>query len=48
VNNNPNGIIYFNDIQQRVSETKGADNFHFNVEDSERGMVSFIEKKTKR
>lgn len=42
VNYNTNGIIYLNNINQRVSATKGADDFHFDVKDSEKGKVSFI------
>ncbi len=48
VNDNPNGIIYLNNLQQRVSQTKGADDFGFNVEDAEKGMVSFIDKSKTR
>lgn len=48
VNDNPNGIIYLNNLELRVSETKGAEDFRFNVNDAEKGMVSFIDKKNVR
>jgi monoamine oxidase len=39
VNDNENAIIYLNDRSQRVSATRGADDFGFEVKNSEKGKV---------
>lgn len=46
INSNSNGIVYLNNIEERVSQVKGAEDFHFDVEGSEKGKVSFVDKKT--
>ncbi|CAF1326986.1 unnamed protein product [Adineta steineri] len=38
INDNSNAIYLFNNIPRRISQTKGAEDFNFDVKESEKGM----------